>query len=368
MNTLWQMGSNFLHHFVRVDLSIGSAAYLMIPIGALIAFKQQQARQDIGRGMKAFMRFCIPTTCGTTPKSIFKHSSPRLDIGFVIVKRFVNDWLLAPTILISPLVAHMVYALMTAQMGSRQQHVASYLLIAAMIAFCVVAQDFVQFFIHYLHHKMKLLWDVHKVHHSAEFLLIGFSVKRTHLIEEAINESITALILGISIGVMSYSFSLSIWLSEFFGIDAWFFVQLFSFWHLRHSHISLSYGWLEYIFQSPAQHQLHHSFKTEHWDKNFGLIFSCWDMMFSCFVRSGDPREIALGLPPADRRDYDNVLKLYVTPFRKIFQATSKRVASAWSHANVVPDQERMPQGFASVERPPVVVRSVAQFSPSTVD
>ena len=51
--------------------------------------------------------------------------------------------------------------------------------------------------------------------------------------------------------------------------------------NLRHSHINIKYWkWLEYIFISPAQHQLHHSIAQEHYDKNFGAALAIWDWLF----------------------------------------------------------------------------------------
>lgn len=67
--------------------------------------------------------------------------------------------------------------------------------------------------------------------------------------------------------------------------------------------MSLSYGWLENILQSPARHHLHHSVDVEHWDKNLGLLFSFWDKMFGCFLLSVPREKFRIGLPEASRKD-----------------------------------------------------------------
>ena len=132
--------------------------------------------------------------------------------------------------------------------------------------------------------------------------------------------------LGLTIGGLSYALGIATWKSEMMGVDSWFLLSLFSCWHLRHSHMSLSYGWLEHVLQSPAQHQLHHSVERGHWDKNFGLLFSFWDKLFGCFLLSVDPGSFRIGLPPASRPGYDSVLELYVTPFLKLGKAAIRAV------------------------------------------
>lgn len=287
----------------------------MVPLGAYLAFRQQRARRpEIGYGAAAFVRYCVP-------RSIFTNPSCRLDVLFVVVKHFVNHWLLLPLLLGSTLTANVAYRLLVAGFGERISHTPGVPLTVALLAVCVLAQDFVQFLFHYLLHKVRLLWYVHQVHHSSEFLLFSFSVKRTHFLEEVFNLSLTSGVIGLLIGAMSFTFAIPIWKSELFGVDAWFLVHLFSFWHLPHSHMGLSYGWLESILQSPAQHQLRHSVENEHWDKNFGLLFSFWDRLFGCFLRSLPPENFRLGLPQADRGDYDSVLKLFFMPFWKIGKA-----------------------------------------------
>jgi sterol desaturase/sphingolipid hydroxylase (fatty acid hydroxylase superfamily) len=282
-----------------------------VPLGAWLAYCQQAARNEAARSVGAFIRYCVPL-------DVITSWSCRVDVGYVAVKHFVNAWLLAPILVSSAVVANLTHDRLEAALGPRPGALPIPFLLGSVIVLCVLVQDFTQFLIHYGHHKIKTLWDVHKVHDSSETLTFGLSVKRTHMIEEAINLVLTSIVLGLTVGGLSYALGIAMWSSEMMGVDSWFLLSLFSFWHLRHSHLSLSYGWLEHILQSPAQHQLHHSLEREHWDKNFGLLFSFWDKLFGCFLRSVDPGSYRVGLPPASRQDYDSVLKLYLTPFLKI--------------------------------------------------
>ena len=66
--------------------------------------------------------------------------------------------------------------------------------------------------------------------------------------------------------------------------------------NLRHSHIWISFGRLEKIFISPAQHQIHHSVGNS--NANLGSIFSIWDGMVGTRMYAGEKRTLEFGLSP----------------------------------------------------------------------
>ena len=57
--------------------------------------------------------------------------------------------------------------------------------------------------------------------------------------------------------------------------------------NLRHSHVKLKYpSFLEYIFISPHQHQIHHSDNPIHFNKNMGSKLAIWDWLLGTLVLS----------------------------------------------------------------------------------
>lgn len=312
----------FFGHIYKFDLNIGVISYALIPIGAYIAYLQKIAISNDKAKISSFIAYILPDKSNIKRK----YCSYRIDVLFSVIKYFVNSLFLIPIMVSNVFAAHFVYTCLVHLYGLHESTTPETVTAYTLICLCILLQDFVEFFIHYSHHHLQALWDIHKVHHSTEFMLIPFSVKRTHILEEMLSLTITSLAVGIFIGFTSYALSIEIWDTAFYGIDAWFLMQLASFWHLRHSHINLSYGWLENIFLSPAQHQLHHSYEVEHWDKNFGLLFSFWDRMFGCFLRSVPAETYRIGLNDLDKRDYDTVWKLFVSPFVKIYQAGRRHI------------------------------------------
>ena len=181
----------------------------------------------------------------------------------------------------------------------------------------ILLLDFTAFFSHYLLHRVPLLWQFHKVHHSAEGLTPMTSF-RDHPVDVAFKQTFRASVLGVYMGIFGYFINPDVEAIAITGILISTFLFHFTI-HLRHSHIWLSYGWhLNHILCSPAMHQIHHSKKVEHFDKNFALIFSFWDYLFGTIYVPAQGREyFAVGVK---ERDYDNIWQLYYSPFVQAYK------------------------------------------------
>jgi hypothetical protein len=75
-------------------------------------------------------------------------------------------------------------------------------------------------------------------------------------------------------------------------------------------------GWIEWTFNTPSHHRVHHSTDGEHLDKNFGAVLILWDRIFGTFVEEsavGVSRYGVLDPPPAA-----NVLGVVIHPWRRL--------------------------------------------------
>lgn len=158
-----------------------------------------------------------------------------------------------------------------------------YLLLFTIVAF--IYDDFLRFINHYVFHKVPFLWRFHKIHHSAK-VITPITLYRTHPVELLAATMRNSLSLGGSIGLYIYLFEAPYNVFNFMGVNLFAFTFNLLASHLRHSHIPLSFGWLEYIFISPKQHQIHHSKDPMHYDKNFGVSLSIWDALFGARIFS----------------------------------------------------------------------------------
>ena len=151
--------------------------------------------------------------------------------------------------------------------------------------FSFVLLDFFRFFQHYLMHNVGFLWKFHRLHHSAE-VLTPLTLHRVHPVEMFIGLLRTTLAIAISSGLYVYLFQMPLHGYHILGVNLPGFLFNVLGANLRHSHIWLGYGWAEYLFVSPAQHQIHHSQNPVHFNKNLGVCISIWDIIFGSFVKA----------------------------------------------------------------------------------
>ena len=123
------------------------------------------------------------------------------------------------------------------------------------------------------------------------------TVYRKHPVYDVFSTIIRTLLYGILQGLLMALFIGKVEFAVIAGTNAIYFLfNLFGS-NLRHSHIWLSYGRvLEHVLISPAQHQIHHSMATRHWNKNYGEVFAIWDWMFGTLYVPRSYEEIRYGI------------------------------------------------------------------------
>jgi len=265
-----------------------------------------------------FFRFCFP-------KDVYGHASAVVDYKFYIVNRIAHALIFAPLFLSAPVVAGWLISSLGAPVGSSETpniFTVGIFTIAAVVAF-----DLGVFIAHFLQHKVPLLWEFHKVHHSAQ-VLTPITVYRMHPVDELLTGLSTALTVGAATGVTTLLLGTAVEPMQFFQVNAILFLYYFAGYNLRHTHIWLNYprGMLNVLI-SPAQHQIHHSRDAVHFDKNLGFMFSFWDRITGTLYIPKTKEELTFGLSDGEDRAYDGVLALYCRPFAKavaLLRRTSK--------------------------------------------
>lgn len=131
----------------------------------------------------------------------------------------------------------------------------------------VLLMTFVNYWFHRLLHS-KFLWEIHKVHHSAEDYNVLLPY-RNHPVE-----FILATLYGVAIpsalGVSPETIFL--WL----GSNA-------VYQSLVHSNLEWKWRWMERILIVPGAHRIHHSVLPKHFDSNYGIL-SIWDRIFGTYI------------------------------------------------------------------------------------
>ena len=196
--------------------------------------------------------------------------------------------------------------------------IAKIYIILSFTIFQFTIDDFSKYIVHRFMHKWPVLWALHKVHHSAT-VLTPMTVFRTHPLEGIIFSLRSAITQAIGISLFFYLFGNLVSLYTIVGVNVFVFVFNILGSNLRHSHIGIRYWkWLEYIFISPAQHQLHHSVAFEHHDKNFGAALAVWDWLFGSLHHSVEFETLHLGIKKDQKETTHNLKNLYLDPIHEI--------------------------------------------------
>jgi sterol desaturase/sphingolipid hydroxylase (fatty acid hydroxylase superfamily) len=194
-------------------------------------------------------------------KKVFFSKSSKSDYSVFVINRiftlFISPLLLTQ-MAIATIIFHLLHKidLFNASVFSNFSKVWIVLLFTV---FVFILDDITKYFVHRWMHKWPILWSLHKVHHSAT-KLTPLTIYRTHPLEGIVFSLRGAFTQGTSISIFVYLFGNSVDLITILGVNIIVFTFNIAGSNLRHSHIGIRYwNWLEYIFISPAQHQLHHS-------------------------------------------------------------------------------------------------------------
>lgn len=130
-----------------------------------------------------------------------------------------------------------------------------------------LAVDLCYYWAHRMSHEVNLFWGGHVVHHQSEDY--NFSV---------------ALRQGSFQVFWTFFFYLPL---AILGVDTLTFVfiaainTVYQFW--IHTETIGKLGWIEYIFNTPSHHRVHHGRDPKYIDKNHAGTFIIWDRVFGTF-------------------------------------------------------------------------------------
>jgi sterol desaturase/sphingolipid hydroxylase (fatty acid hydroxylase superfamily) len=248
------------------------------------------------------------------PRAVWLHRSALLDYRLLFLRALLGLVLVVPLFLstIAVAVAEARALRLTFGVSSLAWSSATVAIVFTIAVF--VVDDLTRYLVHRLVHRVPCLWELHKVHHSAE-VLTPFTLQRVHPLEGLIMAVRATVTLGVVTGVFIWLFPGKVQAVLVLGVDAIGFAFAGLGANLRHSHVWLSYGRvLERIFISPAQHQIHHSIEREHYDRNYGASLAIWDWMFrSLYVTRGRER-VTFGLPATEKNHRDTLPSLVIDP------------------------------------------------------
>ena len=196
----------FPHKLARVLLSQGAGFSLTSLGAALLIAAAVIAWRRLRRNR--------PLRAGTLWRALFpawlvRHASLHADIAYfgfnVFVYGLIFGWAVVSYKFLSGVVADGLAAGFGALAPTTHEVAAR----AAITLALFLAYEFGYWADHYLKHKVPALWELHKVHHSAN-VLTPLTVFRIHPLDSVIFANIVAVSLGVTNGVANYLFGKSV--------------------------------------------------------------------------------------------------------------------------------------------------------------
>ncbi len=254
------------------------------------------------------------------PNEIITHPSARADLLFWVTRKAIMPFLMLPAgITFVVAVGYGTNRILAAIFNIDAPLIpgpATPLITVIFTITMLLAYDISYYLYHVAQHRIPILWELHKVHHSAE-VMIGLTKDRVHPLDELMNRAWDGVIPGICFGIWSLVCMNLVELT-IFGVNVYVMRNILMMDFVRHTHFKISFGPLNNVVLCPHWHQLHHSVDPRHYDKNFGLLFSFWDRLFGTLCVPKPDEDFKFGLIDRDVREYQSLWGLYLMPLRRM--------------------------------------------------
>ena len=247
------------------------------------------------------------------------------DYGMVVINPFVKFILLTWILTHFKLLVGGGFALIEAAGVTGKVTGADTIFVSACLTLSLfLVDDFLRWALHYIEHRVPVLWEFHKVHHSAESLNF-ITAERFHPVEILFLGKFFALGAALVNGLFILFFGDTLTVMSVAGANVLFVAFNVIGGVLRHSPVWLSFGpRLERWLISPAMHQIHHSDDPRHYNKNLGGALAIWDRMFGTLLIPDGREEIRYGIGE-ENCQYRSLRALYFLPFAKAWQRLAGR-------------------------------------------
>lgn len=280
-------------------------------------------KNGIGFSIRELSDHCVPFN-PLTEKSF------HTDVKIYTIAKITDGFIVIPAILLTALCCEAYSSLAHLAFPSFQfvQFSVFYASGCTIIIFFVA--EFSDFICHYVEHKVPFLWELHKVHHSAQ-TLNPLTSKRGHPVPVALTAIVRGLFTAVPGGLFMFLFGLSVVEATSLSWVASKVFVLLTLDPLKHSHLPISLGIFDKLLISPHMHQIHHSKVQAHWDKNFGTNISIFDWMLGTAYkpsRGEKPIFGISGLSDETLMKYNSLYGSYIAPLVKSYKKIKKLFVS----------------------------------------
>ncbi len=131
----------------------------------------------------------------------------------------------------------------------------------------LVGVDVLFYAYHRIAHRVRLIWATHQAHHSSRYFNFATALRQKWNNSGELIMWIPLPLLGVPPWMVFTSFSISL---------------VYQFW-IHTERIGKLPRVVEFLFNTPSHHRVHHGTDPEYLDRNYGGILIIWDRLFGTF-------------------------------------------------------------------------------------
>jgi len=181
-------------------------------------------------------------------------------------------------------------------------------------ALVILGDDFCYYWFHRIHHEVRFFWAAHVNHHSSRHYNLSTALRQSW------TTPFTAPIFWAPLALL--------------GFEPWMILVaqsvslIYQFW--IHTELIDRLGPLEWLFNTPSHHRVHHGRNVRYLDRNHGGILILWDRLFGTF----EPETEAVDYGLTKNLDTFNPVRIafheWAAMLRAAVRARSRREALAY--------------------------------------
>lgn len=146
----------------------------------------------------------------------------------------------------------------------------------------IIAQDFCYYWFHRASHRVRWMWAAHVAHHSSEHMNFSTAFRQSLMYPLA-----GMWLFWLPLVIMGFDPNWVVFV-VLLNLGLQFFV---------HTQAIKSLGPLEWIFNTPSHHRVHHGRNAQYIDKNYAGVLIIWDRLFGTYVKEEETVEYGITKP-----------------------------------------------------------------------
>lgn len=133
--------------------------------------------------------------------------------------------------------------------------------------FAVFGVDLLYYAYHRIAHRVRFIWATHQAHHSSQYFNLATALRQKWNNSGEVLMWIPLPLLGVPPWMVFFGFSVNL---------------IYQFW-VHTERIGTLPRVVEFVFNTPSHHRVHHGMDQLYLDKNYGGILIIWDRLFGTF-------------------------------------------------------------------------------------